>query len=73
MSHHFDVQGRFLGLPYDWRWPSLHKVLSRVWNPGGPMLSPKSFGWGFTLNLANGRTWLLFVCVLLVALLVCWR
>ena len=24
-----DVQGRFLGMPYDWRRPTLHKALRR--------------------------------------------
>jgi hypothetical protein len=44
--------GRFLGLPYDWRRPSWQRFKSRVWNPNDDRLfPPKSFGWGFSLNL----------------------
>lgn len=53
-----DVQGYFLGMPYDWRLPSLARIVRRIWNPGGPLLSPKSFGWGYTLNVAHpGAGW----------------
>ena len=70
MTHsHFDTEGRFWGLPYDWRWPTLGKLLSRIWNPGGPMLSPKGFGWGYTLNLAHPGSWLLLGVVVLGVLL----
>jgi hypothetical protein len=67
----FDVQGRFLGMPYDWRLPGLGKLLARIWNPGGPLLSPKAYGWGYTLNLAHPGSWLLLGAVLLAVLLFC--
>lgn len=47
-----EPQGRFGGLPYDWRKPSAARVKARLWNPGDKRLfTPKSFGWGFTVNL----------------------
>lgn len=69
-----EIQGRFLGIPYDWRWPTLGRLASRLWNPGGGMLSPKWFGWGFTLNLAHrGSRWLLAACLILALLLLLGR
>ena len=63
-----DVQGRCLGMPYDWRAPTLGRIAKRLWNPGGPLFSPKAFGWGYTLNLAHpGAGWLV-AGALLVAL-----
>jgi hypothetical protein len=45
--------GRFLGLPYDWRRPTLARIRSRMWNPAEPkLLVPKAFGWGYDLNVA---------------------
>ncbi|RLB51116.1 MAG: hypothetical protein DRJ42_17475 [Deltaproteobacteria bacterium] len=40
-----DVQGRVLGIPYDFRWPTLGKIASRVANPRSGMVSPKVWGW----------------------------
>jgi Family of unknown function (DUF5808) len=46
--------GRFLGVPYDWRRPTVARVKQRWWNPDDPRLfTPKSWGWGFDLNLAR--------------------
>jgi hypothetical protein len=46
--------GTFLKVPYDWRRPTAERVKSRWWNPGEPRLVvPKSFGWGWSLNLAR--------------------
>lgn len=66
MTH--DTQGRFLGMPYDWRRPTGRKVRQRLWNPGGPLLSPKVFGWGYTLNLAHPGSWLILLVPLVVVL-----
>ena len=55
-SHH-DVQGRFLGMPYDFRIPTLGKIVSRVANPRAGWLAPKPFGVGWTLNLAHPVSW----------------
>ena len=44
--------GTFLGLPYDWRPPTLARLKQRLWNPADRRLfTPKAFGWGFDLNL----------------------
>ncbi len=46
--------GRFLGVPYDWRRPTLERVKSRWWNLDDPRLfTPKAYGWGYDINLAR--------------------
>ena len=69
MTRNYDVQGRFLGMPYDFRVPTLHKVLTRIYHPGGPILVPKIWGAGWTLNLANAGSWWL-ICTSLVATII---
>jgi hypothetical protein len=45
-------QGKALGMPYDWRRPTTARARARLWNPDDARLfTPKSFGWGYTLNL----------------------
>jgi hypothetical protein len=68
-NYRHDVQGRFLGIPYDWRWPSAAKIASRVANPRAGMFSPKVWGWGWTLNFAHPSTWLLIGGLVLAATL----
>ncbi len=57
MNRITDIQGRYLGIPYDWRYPRLARFARRLWNPDGPVFSPKAFGWGWTLNFARPATW----------------
>jgi hypothetical protein len=64
----YDVQGRFLGIPYDWRLPRLAKVKGRVYKKGGPMFPPKVWGWGWTLNLAHPGTKVLLGAIALLGL-----
>jgi Family of unknown function (DUF5808) len=46
--------GTFLRTPYDWRRPTMARVMSRWWNPKDPRLfTPKSWGWGWDINLAR--------------------
>jgi uncharacterized membrane protein len=46
--------GKFLGIPYDWRRPTLARTKQRWWNPDDPRLfTPKVTGWGFAVNLAR--------------------
>lgn len=46
--------GKFLGVPYDWRRPTVARVKERWWNPGDPRLfTPKVYGWGWDVNLAR--------------------
>jgi hypothetical protein len=43
--------GTFLGVPYDWRWPTLSVIKERCWNPQDlRMFTPKVFGWGWSIN-----------------------
>jgi len=45
-------KGRWLGVPYDWRRPTVKRVRHRWWNSNDLRLfTPKSFGWGYDLNL----------------------
>ncbi len=65
-----EIQGRLGGfLPYDFRTPTLAKFARRMFQPKGPMLVPKVFGVGWTLNWAHGGTWLLLGTCLGAALL----
>jgi hypothetical protein len=50
--------GSILGIPFDFRRPSLKRALSAHWQPGEKMLVRKPFGVGYTLNLANWRSWI---------------
>ncbi|MEV5960505.1 DUF5808 domain-containing protein [Kribbella sp. NPDC051952] len=46
--------GKFLGVPYDWRRPTMERTKSRWWNPDEPRLfTPKVVGWGWDVNLAR--------------------
>jgi hypothetical protein len=50
--------GELLGIPYNFERPSLGRMLSAYWQPGEGILVEKPFGIGYTLNLANWRSWL---------------
>jgi hypothetical protein len=53
-----DPQGTVIGVPYDWRRPTAARLRARWWNPADPrLLTPKSFGWGFDLNLYRLVHW----------------
>ena len=48
---HAKQPGKFLGIPYDWRWPTLARVKSRWWNRRDRRIfTPKSWGWGYDVN-----------------------
>ena len=49
--------GEIFGVPYNFERPSLGRILSAYWQPGDDMLVKKPFGIGYTLNLANWRSW----------------
>ena len=51
------TSGEILGIPYNFERPSLGRMLSAYWKPGEGMLVEKPFGVGYTLNLANWRSW----------------
>jgi len=49
-----EPQGRFLGIPYDWRRPTLARIKSRAWNDEDPRIfTPRAFGAGWDLNVAQ--------------------
>ncbi|MGH7195256.1 MAG: DUF5808 domain-containing protein [Candidatus Saccharimonadales bacterium] len=43
-------QGKFLGIPYDWRRPTLARFKSRLWNRQAAFITPRAVGWGYDLN-----------------------
>lgn len=49
----FDIQGRIVGIPYDFRLPTWSKIANRLYAPGGAMVVPKVFGCGWTLNMGH--------------------
>lgn len=61
--------GTIFGVPYNFERPSFKRMLSSYWRPGEGMLVEKPFGIGYTLNLANWRSWL----VILVAGALYWQ
>ena len=54
-----DETRTWMGIPYDWRRPTIQRIKARLWHPGGPLFTPKVFGWGYTLNFAHGGAWAL--------------
>ncbi|WP_232686627.1 DUF5808 domain-containing protein [Halobacterium zhouii] len=63
------TSGELFGIPYNFDRPKLSRVLSSYWQPGEGMLVEKPFGIGYTLNLANARSWI----VLAVAAALLWQ
>ena len=52
------ASGELFGVPYNFEKPSLKGLLSSYWQPGESMLVKKPFGIGYSLNLANWRSWI---------------
>ena len=43
--------GKFLKIPYDFRFPTWKRIKERCWNPKDKRIFvPKIFGWGWTIN-----------------------
>ena len=63
-------QGKFLGVPYDWRPLTSQRLKSRIWNKKDHKLfAPRVFGWGYTINfyeLLHHRKKLLTVIIALL-------
>ncbi|MGM0371505.1 MAG: DUF5808 domain-containing protein [Halobacteriota archaeon] len=53
-----EASGKIFGIPYNFERPSLKRLLSAYWQPGKGMIAETPFGIGYTLNLANWRSWL---------------
>jgi len=48
--------GRFLNVPYDFRFPTIERIKQRWWNPEDPrLLTPRVFGVGWSINLYQVR------------------
>jgi hypothetical protein len=46
--------GKFLGVPYDWRRPTVARYKSRWWNTKDHrIVMPRAFGWGYDFNFAE--------------------
>ena len=44
--------GRIVGIPYDFRPPTLERVRTTLWNKDNPsLLAPHAFGVGWSINL----------------------
>jgi hypothetical protein len=63
------TSGELFGVPYNFERPKLSRMLSSYWQPGEGMLVEKPFGVGYTLNLANWRSWI----VVAVAAALLWQ
>ncbi len=55
------ASGTILGIPYNFEPPKLTRMLKGYWQPGEGMLVPKPFGVGYTLNLANWKSWIVIL------------
>ncbi|MFB6086662.1 MAG: DUF5808 domain-containing protein [Halodesulfurarchaeum sp.] len=53
-----DASGTIFGIPYNFERPSFKRLLSSYWQPGKGMIVETPFGIGYSLNLANWRSWL---------------
>jgi hypothetical protein len=53
--------GEIFGIPYNFKRPSLGRMLKSYWQPSEGMLVEKPFGVGYTLNLASWRSWLVLM------------
>jgi len=49
--------GEIFGVPYNFEKPSVRRLVSSYWQPSEGMLVRKPFGIGYTLNLADWRSW----------------
>jgi hypothetical protein len=43
--------GRILGVPYDFRMPTLERIRATWWNPNAGLFTPHVFGVGWSINL----------------------
>jgi hypothetical protein len=49
-----EPQGRFHGIPYDWRRPTRARIKSRIWNDeDARIFTPRAFGAGWDINVAH--------------------
>jgi hypothetical protein len=53
--------GELFGIPYNFKRPSIGRLLKAYWQPDEGMLVEKPFGIGYTLNLASWRSWIVLL------------
>jgi hypothetical protein len=47
-------EGRWFGIPYNWRFPKRGEALKGPWDPSDHrIITPKHYGWGYDVNLAE--------------------
>jgi hypothetical protein len=63
------TSGKLFGVPYNFERPSMKRMLEAYWQPGEELLVEKPFGVGYSLNLANWRSWI----VIAIAAVLLWR
>ena len=67
-------QGKVLGIPYDFRLPTLSRVKEKLWNEDDPRIfTPHLFGVGWSINYAalKKRSKVGFVLALAATAVVC--
>jgi len=58
-EHERTWHGRILGVPYDFRWPTLERFREAYWNPDDPRIfTDRVIGVGWAVNLAQLVPWL---------------
>lgn len=57
------TSGELFGIPYNFDRPSLRRLVEAYWQPGKGMIVEKPFGIGYSLNLANWRSWVALAVV----------
>lgn len=69
-----EKQASFIGIPYNWQWPTWKGINKRIWNKSDHRLfPPKAYGWGYTINfyeLLYHRKKLLAVIIIVLAVLI---
>ena len=66
LQTHADIQGTFLGMPYDFRRPTKARILSRIWNESAPLFPARAWGLGWTVNLKHAKAPLFLLVTALI-------
>ncbi len=64
-----ESSGEIFGIPYNFESPTLTKFIKSHWQPGEGMLVSKPFGIGYSLNLANWKSWVVILVAIGMVLL----
>ena len=69
MRNESNSQKTILGMPYEFRRPTMARARARLWNPGGPLFPPKVWGVGWALNFAHPGAWVVVAAVTTLVML----